>query len=242
MPPIASTLKAQAQYFFYLIISPRALPLNSSLLRQQAARLSVLLICVGLLAFTIDVPIALFTSTHPLPKEISNILRLAEIGGHGTGAAMILIAALAIKQINWRKKRDRLIASQLIAGSYLGALIVDLLKLTINRVRPHSALLNLQTSFLDTFGQELLKSDSVSRSALMSFPSGHAAVAAGLAVSLCWFYPRGRSVFIALAILASFQRINSLSHFLSDICIGAAIGIAGAAVFAPKPNHAVRGK
>ncbi|MCP9880011.1 phosphatase PAP2 family protein, partial [Cyanobium sp. A1C-AMD] len=82
----------------------------------------------------------------------------------------------------------------------------------------------------------------LSRSALMSFPSGHAAVAAGLAVSLCWFYPRGRSVFIALAILASFQRINSLSHFLSDICIGAAIGIAGALVFAPAPNHADRGQ
>ena len=77
---------------------------------------------------------------------------------------MILIAAIAIKQINWRKKRDRLIACQLIAGSYLGALIVDLLKLTINRVRPHSALLNLRTSFLDTFGQELLKSDSVRES------------------------------------------------------------------------------
>jgi membrane-associated phospholipid phosphatase len=242
VPPIASSLKAQVKYLNYLIIGPRVPPLNLSILRQRAARLVILLVCVGLLAFTIDVPIALLTSTHPLPKEISNILRLAEIGGHGTGAAMILIAALAIKQINWRKKRDRLIACQLIAGSYLGALIVDLLKLTINRVRPHSALLNLRTSFLDTFGQELLKPDSVSRSALMSFPSGHAAVAAGLAVSLCWFYPRGRSVFIALAILASFQRVNSLSHFLSDICIGAAIGIAGALVFAPTPDHADRGQ
>ena len=170
MPPIASSLKAQVKYLNYLIVGPRVPPLNLSILRQRAARLGILLVCVGLLAFTIDVPIALLTSTHPLPKEISNILRLAEIGGHGTGAAMILIAALATKQINWRKKRDRLIACQLIAGSYLGALIVDLLKLTINRVRPHSALLNLQTSFLDTFGQELLNPDSVSRSALMSFP------------------------------------------------------------------------
>lgn len=240
MPPITSSLKAQAKYFNYFKIGPRTLLFNSPLLRQRAARLSVLLACVGILAFTVDVPIALLTSIHPLPREISNILRLAEIGGHGTGAAMILIAALAIKQINWRKKRDRFIACQLIAGSYLGALIVDLLKLTINRVRPHSALLNLRTSFLDTFGQELLRPDSVSRSALMSFPSGHAAVAAGLAVSLCWFFPRGRSVFIALAILASLQRLNSLSHFLSDICIGAALGIAGALAFAPTLNHADR--
>ena len=128
MPPIASSLKAQVKYLNYLIIGPQAPPFNSSLLRQRAAKLAILLVCVGLLAFTIDVPIALLTSTHPLPKEISNILRLAEIGGHGTGAAMILIAALAIKQLNWCKKRDRLIACQLIAGSYLGALIVDLLR------------------------------------------------------------------------------------------------------------------
>ena len=97
-------LKAQVKYLNYLIIGPQAPPFNSLLLRQRAARLAILLVCVGLLAFTIDVPIALLTSTHPLPKEISNILRLAEIGGHGTGAAMILIAALAIKQLNWRKR------------------------------------------------------------------------------------------------------------------------------------------
>jgi hypothetical protein len=56
---------------------------------------------------------------------------------------------------------------------------------------------------MDTFGRQLLEAGSHSRSTLMSFPSGHAAVAFGLAASLGWYFPAGRPAFIALAILAS---------------------------------------
>ena len=190
----------------------------------------------GIAALALDIPVTLFLKAKPLHKELARILNLAEIGGHGTGAAMILIGALVIARPNWRRFSDRLLALRLIGGTYLGGLIVDIFKLLIPRVRPHSAMLESSSQAMDTFGRQLLEAGSHSRSALMSFPSGHAAVAFGLAASLSWYFPAGRPAFIALAILASLQRLFSGAHYLSDICIGAGLGLVGAWLCMPKPQ------
>ena len=190
----------------------------------------------GIAALALDIPVTLFLKAKPLHKELARILNLAEIGGHGTGAAMILIGALVIARPNWRRLSDRLLALRLIGGTYLGGLIVDIFKLLIPRVRPHSAMLESSSQAMDTFGRQLLEAGSHSRSALMSFPSGHAAVAFGLAASLGWYFPAGRPAFIALAILASLQRLFSGAHYLSDICIGAGLGLVGAWLCMPKPQ------
>ena len=190
----------------------------------------------GIAALALDIPVTLFLKAKPLHKELARILNLAEIGGHGTGAAMILIGALVIARPNWRRFSDRLLALRLIGGTYLGGLIVDIFKLLIPRVRPHSAMLESSSQAMDTFGRQLLEAGSHSRSALMSFPSGHAAVAFGLAASLSWYFPAGRPAFIALAILASLQRLFSGAHYLSDICIGAGLGLVGAWLCIPKPQ------
>jgi membrane-associated phospholipid phosphatase len=190
----------------------------------------------GIAALALDIPVTLFLKAKPLHKELARILNLAEIGGHGTGAAMILIGALVIARPNWRRFSDRLLALRLIGGTYLGGLIVDIFKLLIPRVRPHSAMLESSSQAMDTFGRQLLEAGSHSRSALMSFPSGHAAVAFGLAASLSWYFPAGRPAFIALAILASLQRLFSGAHYLSDICIGAGLGLVGAWLCMPKPE------
>ena len=190
----------------------------------------------GIAALALDIPVTLFLKAKPLHKELARILNLAEIGGHGTGAAMILIGALVIARPNWRRFSDRLLALRLIGGTYLGGLIVDIFKLLIPRVRPHSAMLESSSQAMDTFGRQLLEAGSHSRSALMSFPSGHAAVAFGLAASLSWYFPAGRPAFIALAILASLQRLFSGAHYLSDLCIGAGLGLVGAWLCMPKPE------
>jgi undecaprenyl-diphosphatase len=68
---------------------------------------------------------------------------------------------------------------------------------------------------------------------LQSFPSGHAATAAGLAVALAVLYPRGRWLFAVLAVLAALQRVEVQSHFPSDVLAGAALGcLTGALVSA----------
>jgi len=199
-------------------------------------KISVILALIGFLAFLIDVPLALTLKDNPLPKEISRILRFSEIGGHGTGAAMLLVGALAASQINLQRKRHRFLALKLIAGTYLGGLIVDLIKLLVPRIRPRAAELASDSSLLDTFAFWMHDKSNFSHTDLMSFPSGHAAVAAGLAASLSWFFPNGKPVFVCLAILASLQRVASDAHYISDIFIGAALGLIGAWLCAPRMN------
>ena len=201
--------------------------------KEGLVKLSAILISIGFLALFIDVPFALALKDNPLPKEIGRILRFSEIGGHGTGAAMLLIGALAASKINLHRQRHRSLAFKLIAGTYLGGLIVDLLKLIIPRIRPRAADLSSASSLLDTFAFWMHDKSNFNPTDLMSFPSGHAAVAAGLAASLSWFFPNGKPVFIGLAILASLQRVASSAHYLSDILIGAALGLVGAWLCTP---------
>lgn len=210
---------------------------SSHQLQRTILRLAIGLLIAGGLALFLDLPVAQIMAGKPLPKELSRVLQFSEIGGHGTGAAMIVLAALISSGLNWRRQLDRRLAMRLIGGTYLGSLIVDVLKLIIPRVRPRAAMLDTGGNALDTFGRTLLEAGDHSRSTLMSFPSGHAAVAAGLAASLCWFYPSGRLAFIALAVLASLQRINSSSHYLSDICVGAALGLIGAFLCMPRSGQ-----
>ena len=198
--------------------------------------IATLLIAVGMLSVMGDIQVARIMDLNPIPKEIGRILRFSEIGGHGTGAAMVLVGVIACSQFRWRRSGERMRALRLIAGTYLGGLIVDLFKLIIHRVRPSKAILESANSFFDTFGRQLLDSGSHGHSALMSFPSGHAAVAAGLAASLWWYLPTGRPAFVALAILASLQRVATNNHYVSDICIGAALGLVGAWLCMPKPQ------
>ena len=58
-----------------------------------------------------------------------------------------------------------------------------------------------------------------------SFPSGHTTAAFALASSLSWFYPRGRALFMTLALITATQRILHTAHYLSDVTAGIAIGV-----------------
>ena len=205
---------------------------------KQRALLGIVtfLIVAGMLSLIVDIQVARLMDLNPIPKGIGRILRFSEIGGHGTGAAMVLIGVIACSQFRGRRSEERMRALRLIAGTYLGGLIVDLFKLIIPRVRPGKAILENANGFFDTFGHQLLDAGIHGRSAVMSFPSGHAAVAAGLAASLWWYLPTGRPAFVALAILASLQRVATNNHNVSDICIGVALGLVGAWLCMPKPQ------
>ncbi|MBM3968035.1 MAG: phosphatase PAP2 family protein, partial [Planctomycetes bacterium] len=60
---------------------------------------------------------------------------------------------------------------------------------------------------------------------LRSFPSGHTATAVAMAIGLSYVYPRGRVVFFFMALLASFQRLMSGAHYLSDILASVAMSV-----------------
>lgn len=200
-----------------LLSNQRILPLTASIL-----------IGFGVFAFALDVPLAMWLQEHDLPSELLKPVKFAEIGGHGTGAAMVLFAAiyLARKEASTTHRRQQL--ARLIAATYVGSLVVDGLKLIIPRVRPRFADFSVGLNAQDTFGRKLLEFGEHSKAALMSFPSGHSAVAAGLATALWWIHPPGRLVYLTLAILASLQRVIHGWHYLSDVLIGAGMGLMGA--------------
>jgi len=58
-----------------------------------------------------------------------------------------------------------------------------------------------------------------------SFPSAHTPAAFALAAGLSWFYPRGRALFMTLAVITAAQRVLHTAHYLSDVIAGMGIGV-----------------
>ena len=121
----------------------------------------------------------------------------------GTVSARAILSAAGL--IDPRGTRVSLYLMAHALGSGLAA---DMLKLVYVRVRPHSAaglmdhftsaIPHLQSPFEAPLAQEI-----------HSFPSGHAATAAGLAIGLTRLYPRGAPLFMLFAGLAALQRVMS---------------------------------
>lgn len=213
--------------------------------RQGLLRLALLLAALGALALlaNLDLPVAVgVAGVVEAIGGLHKFLSLAEIGGHVKGALMILVAAFTLSRCRWRQHPG--LALRLVLATYAGGMVSSLAKALVTRVRPRSALLGDRVHALDTFGRELLSPDASRTSAevLMSFPSGHAAVATGLAAALCHLAPHGRWLFIALALMACLQRLVIGAHYLSDVCFGAALGLLGAALILPSkgPLHRER--
>jgi membrane-associated phospholipid phosphatase len=177
--------------------------------------------------FSADLSIAAFLRSHPLPGDLARLVRLSEAFAWGGTVALIILAAARLDTRGWR------VIPPLAIGAFGAGLIADGCKLLVARLRPGMAHTNGATeTFLAWL--PLTRIDDLGHPyghALQSFPSGHAATAVGLAVSLAALYPRGRWLFAAFAALACFQRMESHAHFLSDVLAGAALGcLVGAAV------------
>lgn len=207
--------------------------------RYRSRLLIIAAICAvaGLFAFTIDLPVARWIKDHPvfLPGDLVKFLNLAEVFAHGLGVTA-LIATLLVSDpalalpLPGRPAGARWNFLRLVGAAAVGGLVVDLVKACVERVRPAAADLTALDSPLGTFGDQSLSGPLQHAAQLMSFPSGHAAAAAGLAAALGWKYPRGRPAFAALAVLSAAQRVVASAHYPSDVCFGAAIGLAAAAV------------
>jgi membrane-associated phospholipid phosphatase len=58
-----------------------------------------------------------------------------------------------------------------------------------------------------------------------SFPSGHTTVAFSFAFVLSHLFPRYSVFFYAAAVFTGFERVMHSSHFFSDVCTGAVVGL-----------------
>lgn len=169
----------------------------------------------------IDVSLARWFATSPLPGDIAKTIRLSEVYSNGAGVLFVVLAILALapKQ-RWRVPR--------LATMAMGAsACATITKMFVLRPRPNQ--LNLQ--FADANAAWLWRFDwKLEQAALLdsgtrAFPSADMATALALTVGLILIFPRGRYLFAGLAILTMLERMMGNAHFCSDVLGGVAIGL-----------------
>lgn len=202
---------------------------------NRLVALAIMSAICGWIAFFFDLPVARIMQTEAIPGDIRKLLNFPEVAAHGLGVGLLIIGVAVLDPTLWRRSTGQswlpsVSFFRFFFATYSGALVVNVVKLLVVRVRPRSIDLASLSSPLETFGQFAACLSGASGSDLMSFPSGHSAVAAGFAAALCSRYPHAKWYFIMVAVGAMFQRIVSSAHYPSDVFWGAAIGLLGAAV------------
>lgn len=163
------------------------------------------------------------TPRSRIPGDLKRLLTWSEGFGHAVG---VVLMGLVIYQLDPANRRRLVRAFCMALGS---GLVADGMKLLVERTRPRA--FDLGQPIWESFTGFL--PGLVGGSAGQSFPSAHAATAAGWALALGWLYPRGRWTFVFLAFLVLCQRVESNAHFLSDVLAGAAVGCLVSSLFLP---------
>jgi membrane-associated phospholipid phosphatase len=194
-------------------------PASASAVRLIVA--SGILAALASIALLIDLPLARALDSLDIPYDFRHLVRLGEGFGWGGSVALIILAAALLDPRGWR------VIPRPAVVAFGSGLLADGIKLLIARRRP--VVIDFAADVPQTFlgwrpGLAAADLARIGDDGSHSFPSGHAATAAGLAVALAVLYPRGRWLFLALAALAAFQRIEVQAHFASDVLAGAALG------------------
>jgi membrane-associated phospholipid phosphatase len=198
-------------------------PLSASLtLSSRAAGASrgvpvvIAAAALGIVLFQwVDIPLARWLNGSPIPQDLQKVLEAAEHFGTFYGEVLILGVLFAAIPAD-RRKLPRVAATAWCAG-----LIADVLKLFVARWRPKYFDFEAVTAshgFVEFFPF------GAGGSRHQGFPSAHTATAVGFCIALAHLYPRGRFAFGLMAILVGLQRMESHSHFASDVIAGALLG------------------
>jgi membrane-associated phospholipid phosphatase len=166
------------------------------------------------LAF-VDVPVAAYFETRPVPEFLDKLLDAAEHYGTFYGEIMILGVLACL----WEGDRRKLL--RVCCMAWASGLSANLLKLLVARTRPKYFDFTTAT---DAQGFVGLFDFAAGGSRLQSFPSAHTATAVGLTFAFAHFFPKGRWAFFLLAAMVGFERLASQSHFVSDVLAGALVG------------------
>ena len=170
----------------------------------------------------IDRPLATYFREHDAARPF-----FAVIGPFGLALPYLVVLAIGFAALRWggsvprfepRAERMRAAAripGLLFASIALSGIIVDLLKVVVGRPRPKL----LFASGAYEFSWIGLGADH------WSFPSGHAATAAALATALWCLWPEPLVLYAIGAALVAASRVVMGAHYLSDVIMGAFIGI-----------------
>jgi len=191
-----------------------------------ASRLAIWIAAVALIEIVaigwIDRPLATYFREHDAARPF-----FALVGPFGLALPYLIVSGLTYAalrygahlpqfQANAARVRDAArVPALLFASIALSGILVDLLKVIVGRPRPKL----LFASGAYEFSWIGLGADH------WSFPSGHAATAAALATTLWCLWPRPLLLYaIAIALVAA-SRVVMGAHYLSDVIMGAVIGI-----------------
>lgn len=204
-------------------------------LPRRLLALALVLFALGAIAVLADLTVVAWfpqgDARSPFPGDVRRIVRLAEAYAHGSG---ILFVGAAIVFAD-RKRLPPVLAGWVFAFG-AGAL-ANVVKFVIARKRP-LALDGAETIWETFVGPASWFGAPVSELVghpIQSFPSGHAAAAAGWTVALSLMFPRATWLFVLAAFLACAQRIECRAHYLSDVLFGSGIGLAFGAILLMLP-------
>jgi len=164
--------------------------------------------------FLLDIPIALWC--RKLDRSVLDIAEIVTTLGKSTG---YLIATFLLFLFFRFFRKEKLYANQslfVFVSIACSGIVVDIIKWVAGRYRP------VMLFDQGLYGFSFFKAGYEWN----SFPSGHAATVFSLAFALSLLFPKGRYYFITAAIVAAASRVLLTSHFLSDVVIGAYVGIA----------------
>ena len=181
-------------------------------------------IFVGLLALIIDRPLAHFIYDHVnarAHKALDSITHYAKAGHWLAAAVLALIAAAVLRHFHvYPEQVAQLINYSLafIASLTLGSAILHVIKLAIGRRRPRDDM----EMGLYGFMPLAFNSD------YNSFPSGHALTICCVAVIFTCVWPMLWPLWFSIAAILAITRALLTAHFISDVMIGAGIGLISA--------------
>jgi membrane-associated phospholipid phosphatase len=181
-------------------------------------------ILIGLAALAIDRPLAHFIYDHVSArahKALDSITHYAKAGHWLAAAILALIAAAVMRRFGMlAEEATQLINYSLafIASLTMGSAILHVIKLVLGRRRPRDDM----EMGLYGFTPLAFNLD------YNSFPSGHALTICCVAVIFTCVWPMWWPVWFAVAALLAVTRALLTAHFLSDVLIGAGIGLIAA--------------
>ena len=181
-------------------------------------------ILIGILARTIDRQLAHFIYDHVSArahKALDSITHYAKAGHWLAAAILALIVAAGMRRFGvLAEESTQLISYSLafIASLTMGSAILHVIKLVLGRRRPRDDM----EMGLYGFTPLAFNLD------YNSFPSGHALTICCVAVIFTCVWPIWAPVWFAIAAILAVTRALLTAHFLSDVLIGAGIGLIAA--------------